>query len=190
MTKFVLEITGESPYDFDGEILYSGNNLFQKGKEQNRFHSIDIYKSEDEEGLFFVIYICYKTLWKGEQNHYFEAEVDTEQDLVKVLDTYNPIAYLLGYPPGPQFAEKQSRLKKSLTTNWLDLKTKAISALNLKRQARRGNPGHPLGPCKNPGWSIPEKIREIVSNRAKETGDPESAIVTSALAIYFSLPMP
>lgn len=183
LKTYELEVTGELPLEFDGEELFTESNAWVNGKEQNRYHKIDIYQAADG-GL--ILYVCFITHWQGENNQQDLWELSSLDEVLDVLGNYDPIKHLVGFPSGSHFKEKQADLQRRLARAWIELKAKAMKSLGIKRVRKAGQPQHPLGQCKNPGWSIPQQIRDAITKAAAEQEMKESEVVVSILSDHLS----
>lgn len=181
---FEIEITGEPSLEFEGTSLVFESNNWVNGRDRNRYHEIMVYEPSDGG---YILHVSFITQWQGEYDHYAAWELETLEQVVEKLNNYDPIEFLVGFPPGEHFAEKQERLEESLKRDWIELKGKVFNELGIKRTRGRGQPQHPLGQCKNPGWSIPETLRLAVDEKASSEGVKASEIVTKVLQAYFCL---
>ncbi len=178
------------PLEFEGELLgefTSRSHQNSVSGDQNRWWDVAIYR----EGLNcengYIAHIVWNSCWKGEGKFADIIEASTINDLADLLRAYNPLKSLVGYPSGEHFEEKQARLKERFRGIYQHLLSQVFEELGVKRKRSRGNPGHPLGPCKNPGWSIPQQIREQVAKEASAQNQTESQWVTERLASFFEL---
>jgi hypothetical protein len=183
LKTFEIEITGELSLEFDGISLISESNHWVNGQDRNRYHSIDIYEPSDGG---YILHICFVTHWQGEHDQKEVWELGTLDQVVKILENYDPIEFLIGFPNGQHFAEKQARLEDALARDWVELKGKVLNSLGIKRTRGKGQPQHPLGACRNPGWSIPEKLRLAVDAEAERKGIKTSEAVTKILQSHFN----
>jgi hypothetical protein len=181
---FELEITGELSLEFDGSSLLSESSHWVNGRDRNRYHTIDIYEPSDGG---YILYICFVTHWQGEHDQKDAWELDTLDDVARKLDSYDPTEFLVGFPIGQHFIEKQLKLEESIKRDWVELKGKVLNSLGIKRIRGKGQPQHPLGACRNPGWSIPEQIRERIQAIADQDGRKPSDLVVAVLRDYLKI---
>lgn len=177
MKTYVLSITGQPALEIEGKHVASFSSQGFNGNEQTRWFDLDFY--EDSEGL--VAHVQLESRWQGEIGNKSVIEAENHADLLQQLQEYDPIQYLEGYPPGPHFAEKQQRLEDQMTRQWGYLIEELSGRLGITQKRRSGKPPHPLGPCKNPGWSIPEQVREAVDAIAEKQGVKPSEVATNLL---------
>ena len=104
------------------------------------------------------------------------------EEVIEILDAYDPIQFLIGFPQGERFEGKQQRLEAQIKSDWVALKTQALQSLGVKRTFKHGKRSHPLGPCANAGLSLPLQVREAIAAKAEETGQTPSEIATEVLA--------
>ena len=137
MQTYELEITNELPLEFEGELLFEDSNHWTNGRDNNRWHELNIYRAVDEEDEYFIVWINWRTIWQGEESiaEFFTA--DSKDDIRSVLDEYDPIAYLIGYPDGDRYQDKQARLEQKLSFDWNRLKATALNNLGFKRESGR-----------------------------------------------------
>lgn len=113
--SFTLTRTGDRPLQFTGEIIAEAGGRLHAGQEQNRWHEIRVYRTV---GGKYVLAVEYCTCWQGEDGHHHSSVHDTTADVAEEIKYHDPLVHLLGYPPHPQFAEKQARLEDSLRQRW------------------------------------------------------------------------
>lgn len=179
-----LQATGEAPIEFEGELLHEFSGQWVNSRERNRYYTVEIYSHADGG---FVCDLTWMTLWQGEQSVTVIRDVDTIEELTAWLDSIDPLAHLAGFPKGQHFAEKQIALEQQVSSDWRNLRGSIAAKLGVRNQLRRGKPAHPLGPCENPGWSLPEQIRNAVSAAAIEAEEKPSETVSKILSAHFGL---
>lgn len=109
MDTFTLTRTGDAPLQFAGDLIASAGGA---GHNRNRWHTLTLYRRADAPDQY-VLQIAYGSQWAGELEHTL-VESGTMAHLRDTLRGYDPTAHLLGYPPGPQYAEKQARVAREL----------------------------------------------------------------------------
>jgi len=124
--EFVLMRTGEPPLKFRGEVLASADGRWQNGKDQNRWHEITVYRTP---GGNHVLEVVYHTLWQGESDHHHVVVTETLQGAISNLKAYDALEHLIGFPPHPQFTEKQARLEESIRQRWQSLMSEVLAAI-------------------------------------------------------------
>lgn len=124
--EYTLTRTGERPLKFKGEVIAEAGGRWHTGQEQNRWHDIRIYRTA---GGKHVLEVEYCTCWQGENNYHSAIVYDTVEAAVNALEIFNPLEHLLGFPPHPQFAEKQARLEDSLRQRWEILLSDVLGAV-------------------------------------------------------------
>jgi hypothetical protein len=115
MKEILLARTGGRPVKFTGEAIAQVDGLVHSGREQNRYHSVAVYKTA---GGKYVLQIVYRSTWEGEGVHHHVTVHDTIEGVVDEIALYSPLEHFVGYPPHPQFAKKQARLEESLSLRW------------------------------------------------------------------------
>lgn len=132
---YKLEITGELPFEFTGIEIFSGTTR-DTSLNQNRYYVLDIYEAKDDDGKYYLAHIEYETCWDGENDFRCLYDADNLNELKNLLDSYDPLAYLVGFPTGDRYIEKQNKLKEQLSFKWQELKIEALTDLGVKRKER------------------------------------------------------
>ncbi len=130
---FEIEETGDLPLEFEGTLIFEDSSRWVNARENNRFHELSLYQVEVPEGELYVVHIHYKTFWQGEDCFSHCYQVKSKAEIKEVLQRYDPIEYLQGYPKGEQWEEKQAALEQRLTFDWRQLKVNALKALGFRR---------------------------------------------------------
>lgn len=102
----VLERTGDAPLTFEGELIAESDGKFAAGKEQNRWHDIRLYKTA---GGNYVLAVEFHTQWQGELPFFFATQTSPE-GIVEELRMFDPCSPVMGFPPGPQYSDRQQNL--------------------------------------------------------------------------------
>jgi hypothetical protein len=182
--NYTLDVTDDLPIEFDGELVFECSSAWVNGKERSRSHTIALYQF----GSSFILHIEYCSRWPGEHdNSLVTPDLASAEAVILALNNYNPTQYLVGFPKSDHFKEKQESLVSQIKADWGLLKGQLIKALGVKRTLKRGQPTHRLGACQNPGWSIPQLIRENVDAEAIATKASASHVATEILAAHFGL---
>jgi len=114
MQTHTISRTGSAPVRFDGELLAESDG-WRRGRDASRWHEIRIYGTS---GGRFVAEIRGGTMWEGEEAVSTLEIADTAGALVAILRDYDPTAHVLGFPPGPAYAEKQQRVLDDLRVRY------------------------------------------------------------------------
>jgi muconolactone delta-isomerase len=180
-----LQATGEIPIEFEGEELHHWTGRRLNGQERNRFFELTIYSLKESGYLGELVW---KTFWQGEYSNTSLFDCDTKEEVVEYLYDFDPLTYLMGYPNRQDFAEKQIALESRIESDFRILRGEICKELGITRPFRRqGKPSHPLGVCKNPGWSLPKQVRLAVNEQAVVEGSTPSAIATEIIATHYGL---
>lgn len=116
MTTYKLSRTGQAPLVFEGEELARVDGKWSAGREQNRYHNLAVYRTA---GGNYILQVEYITQWQGEQRHDHVIVLGQDlSELANALREYDPCTRVQGYPPGPQYAEKQDRLLTSMRSRY------------------------------------------------------------------------
>lgn len=115
MQRIELKRTGARPLAFEGERVVSSHGQTESGPCNTRYWDIEVYMTKTGRP---VLALAWHTSWAGEED-YFEAEVvETREAIAQALESINPTARLVGFPPGKAYADKQRRLLDAITTRW------------------------------------------------------------------------
>ncbi len=107
---------GDAPLAFRGERISTTNTREHQGDGQNRWHEVTICRTA---GGRYVVAIEYHTQWQGEADRYEAHAVGTDlADVAECLRTTIPVPEGIGYPPSPNFADRQARMEASLRRRW------------------------------------------------------------------------
>lgn len=104
---YTIPRSGDAPLSFVGDVITDIDGEYVNGQEQTRWHAIAIYRTEENT---FVAHVGYHSKFRGEASRDTAAAVATAPEVVSFLRSYDPVADVQGYPPGPAHAEKQQRL--------------------------------------------------------------------------------
>jgi hypothetical protein len=119
MEEMTLERTGQRPLAFEGEEITSASSRIVAGKECHRWHQVNVYKTK---GGKVVVAVAYRTCWKGELEYQDAVVLDGVDEAATFMENYiPPNTGTVGYPPVPQFAERQARLLADLDRAWKEL---------------------------------------------------------------------
>lgn len=125
--KYVLKRTGAPPLRITAtKIAESGRSVQHTGK-FDRWYELAIYQLKPPiRGNVYVLEIAYRTniittfSAVAEDEYYAEGFANAD-DLWKVLERYNPIKPVVGFPEGvDQWERKQKRLKDSVQNDFDD----------------------------------------------------------------------
>lgn len=124
MSEIVWARTGDRPLAFDGKILVSES--FDPGKEEpkGRQYTIKIARTD---GGQYVAQVVYKTEWKQESDFSYAFQGDDPEEIVIILQGFDPMKPVVGFPPGKPFEERQRRLEQILKIRWDELLSKVFA---------------------------------------------------------------
>ncbi len=89
-----------APLVFTGEMLAES----QGDRTVPRRHDLRIYRTT---GGAYVVEVEYVTQWEGERN---VTEAEVAEEPAAVLRAYDPTRFVKGFPPRPEFEQKQQNL--------------------------------------------------------------------------------
>lgn len=112
-TTLRLLRTGQGPLTFRGRRLAAVTGPIHGQRVLDRWYDLVLYRSTEEGGILEIIY---RTRRPGEIDHHTALRLATlESDLIVAeLRGYDPLAPVLGFPPGEAFQAKQERLERTL----------------------------------------------------------------------------
>ena len=112
-TVWRLIRTGQGPLVFRGQRLGAVTGPVHGHRVLERWYDLALYQTTDEGA---VLQIVYRTRRPGEVDHHTAIRLASlDPDLVLAeLRNYQPLAPVLGYPPGEVFRAKQERLERTL----------------------------------------------------------------------------
>ncbi len=115
MEKIVLKRTGLRPVEFQGELISEATTKEDEGSQKNRWHEIKLFKHEDGR---FILHVAWRTQWQGEPEFEEIFDCKTGEEVQATLSQIDPVAHLVGFPPGKKFEEKQIRLIQIVKTTF------------------------------------------------------------------------
>lgn len=123
-TQVTLPRTGDTPLTFSGELVADSDGQYAAGQNKNRWHELAVYRTT---GGKYVVAIKYRTIWQGELDHDFAAVASDPKEAATLLREYDPTTYVVGYPIGEAYAEKQDRLMRDLTMRYQSQVSEVLS---------------------------------------------------------------
>ena len=113
--RITLERTGQAPIAFTGSLIAeaSGRTINAPAAQDNSdWWDISIYQTDAPESAApYVVAINYTNDHRGRiATQQFASCTD---DPAGVLGEYDPLSVLRGFPPGPQYSERQKHLEKN-----------------------------------------------------------------------------
>lgn len=124
MPEIVWERTGDRPLAFDGEVLVSERFDQDKEEPKGRDYQIQIARTV---GGQYVAQVSYSTTWKQESNFTYAFQGDDPEEIVIILQGFDPMKPVVGFPPGKPFEERQRRLEQILKIRWDELLSKVFA---------------------------------------------------------------
>jgi hypothetical protein len=115
MQKIILDRDGEAPLKINADLIASTSGRMIRGKEQNRYHEIELYKTADGR---YAVLIRYITQWNGELDQSHAFILTTPGDVTEKLSSWKPGAQVAGFPAGAQFEERQQKLLAIVQNGW------------------------------------------------------------------------
>jgi hypothetical protein len=129
MEEIILRPTGQVPFAFVGDITEEWSCQYVNGVEQLRWHEISLYSITDSDEE--ILEIKYRTQWQREVGYTEFHYIDDELVVATLLQLYDPLLHLEGYPKGQEFEAKQFKLKQQLLGDWNRLKAEVYESLEI-----------------------------------------------------------
>lgn len=120
MQDITLERSGQAPLRVRAEEIASSDGRILSGKEQTRYHQMDLYRLEDGR---YALSIVYSTQWAGELGRCEAFPLMSPGDVTSKLSQWDPTAYVAGFPAAEQYKDRQARLLTSIRHAWDHLVT-------------------------------------------------------------------
>ncbi len=114
MATHTITRTGNAPLKFHGELVARSAPTAESEKKEKgakRWHELSLFRTSTGK---HVLAISYRVEWKGEYDYYYAEVFSDIPSLIGAIQSYDPVAHVIGYPPGQQYAEKQARLLTEL----------------------------------------------------------------------------
>lgn len=123
-----LERTGQPPLRFDGTLLATACGQFvqnPKDKPNADYFTVSLFEGTRDEGRepkLFIVQIVYRKDFRGTTEHHSAIVTG---DPAATLSAFDPLDVLIGFPPGEDFAERQTALENKLRRQY-DLLVSAV----------------------------------------------------------------
>lgn len=124
---FEIPRTGDRPLAFRGTLLSEAGGPRWAGRDWARWYELAVYRTAAGRPILSV---SYHTQWEGEIGWTRVLVGSDAGDLVRQVQAVDPLAGVLGYPPGQQFAARQERLRAELRAQWDALLGEVLEALD------------------------------------------------------------
>ncbi len=115
MDTITLSRSGRAPLQFTGMVIAKASSQQYQGPCQSRWHELTVYRHAD---LRLVLAIGYRTQWQGEMDRDEAIICADDAALRDSLAAIDPLADIIGFPPGHQFDEKRAYIEKQLRQCW------------------------------------------------------------------------
>lgn len=115
MERIELKRTGARPLAFEGERIAHSHGQTESGPCNTRYWNIEVYRTKAGK---WVLALAWHTSWQGEEDYFEALAFEHAYAIAQTLERANPTARLVGFPPGPSYADKQARLIDAITTRW------------------------------------------------------------------------
>jgi len=115
MTTVTVLRSGDIPLRFRGERIATASSETVRGQSRNRWHEISVYRTE---GGSYVLQIDYVTRWQGEVDINGVWICDDARQVARRLREHDPMAHVIGYPPGAAYDAKRARLAAQISQDY------------------------------------------------------------------------
>jgi hypothetical protein len=118
-----LDRSGLPPLQFTGSLVAHATGQFvntEPDKPNNDWWEIAIYRAESDRPYSAprFKYVVAVTYHNARRNGFTQRFADATQSPAALLAKYDPLAVLVNFPPGPQFAARQAHLVRMVRSQW------------------------------------------------------------------------
>ena len=113
--EFTLPRSGRSPFTFQGDIIAQESTRSPRGRQRSRWHEVTLHRSLSGK---YILAIGYRSEWNTELDRDEVHVMASPLEVESVLSTYDPVAYVVGYPLTPEYEDRQERLLKDIRMRW------------------------------------------------------------------------
>jgi hypothetical protein len=178
LETITLSPTGQVPIQFTGELDRDWSSRIVNGREQNRWHEVTLYSqaNSDEE----ILHIAYHTQWAGESDFDEVYTIVSEERIVALIQNYNPLAHLKGYPQGEAYAKKQQDLEHRIIDGWNNIAKEIYFDLEISQSPPPAKSAEEL----NWAHSIPFSLHHQVMTEARKRKLKPFEVAQELLGFY------
>jgi hypothetical protein len=142
MQDYTLRREGDEPLRFDGELVAESSGFHFKGREQNRWHEVRVYRTDLGD---YVAEIVYGTQWEQEAQTHRAAQVPRRR-LSEALRGLDPLADAVGPPEAAMETDKTLFSKwcataRFLRRNYMSMVADVLGDLPAPTRAEMRDPG-------------------------------------------------
>ena len=116
--------TGQAALAFSGELVSQVSGKWQFGTECNRWHEISLYRLDNGR---FAVSLGYRTQWQGEAPHDIAWRSLSSTEVATTLANYDSGEHVQGYPPYPNYADRQTRLLDNIRRRFKALVSEVLN---------------------------------------------------------------
>jgi hypothetical protein len=109
LSPVILPRSGSSPLSFFGHLLAKAGEP-PTDKYIVRWHELELYLTNSGR---YVVAIHFRTTSRHEKPWNDAFPMDTVEEVVSLLEEYDPVEYVLGWPV-PRYADKDKRVRETL----------------------------------------------------------------------------
>lgn len=124
--KITIQRTGDRALSFSGDCLAEADTHTTEGFGQSRWHKLALYQTE---GGRYIVAVGYRTQWQGELPVDWAWTAADEAEAVRLLRAHDPMAGVMGFPPGRQYEERQERLQADLRLRYDTAVSEVLQAI-------------------------------------------------------------
>jgi hypothetical protein len=129
MTEIIIRPTNQVPLRFEGSETERWSCEYVNGRQQTRWHEIVLYGIDNQDTE--ILEIAYHTNWAAETNFVEVHHIEDELTIATLLQIYDPLDHLIGYPEGVAFEKKRQEQQAQITRNWQALKAEVYESLEI-----------------------------------------------------------
>lgn len=131
ISTYTLPRTGMRPLRFRGEKLYSDTTRADDGPAEQRWWEVEIYRTLDGR---YVVALHYQSQWLSELAAHRAEVVATLDEAIRLLETHDPLAPVVGFPPDRRYEARQQHLERTLRAAWQALVSRAAATLEVAEE--------------------------------------------------------
>jgi hypothetical protein len=123
-SQVTLQRSGSRPLTFVGTLLAKADGPAEE-KKIVRWHQLKLYHAAS--GVY-VVAIQFRTTSRHETTWDDAFVCDTSEDVIALLEDYDPVEYVLGWPV-PRYADKDRRVRDVLVADFESLVSTLLAGL-------------------------------------------------------------
>ncbi len=125
-----LNRTGLRPLEFEGKALASASSRTMGGQDYSRWHELKLFQHDDGR---YIVATAYRTQWQGEHDHDDVIVCNSPEEVEEQIRITSPVQYLVGFPIGEQYRQKQERIEADLSARFAAISSDVLEVLGPKK---------------------------------------------------------